>query len=229
MRNWTAAALAIAAVMLAVPSAASAEASLTVDPGATCYREQSRVFLQGAGFTPNGDVVFSRSDETLGDPIQADPAGALQPQLILPGLVKGQRQLTYLATDQTNTALSAQVSLLVTATDVVLEPAGGPPERMLTIRARGFFGGNTLYAHIVRIGKKAHKARNMRIGRVDGACRKTTARKRLFTKRTAAGTYRVQFDTYRRYRASRDVKSNFTVTVYRRAGATRASGLSPAS
>jgi hypothetical protein len=229
MRNWTAAALAIAVVMLAVPSAAAAQATLRVDPAGTCYREQSRVFLPGEGFTPNGEVVFSRGGRPLGDPIQADGAGHLQPQLILPGLVRGQSELTYLATDQTDTALIAQVSLLVTATDVVLNPSGGPPNRMLTISARGFFGGRTLYAHIVRAGKRHGKARNMRIGKVQGACRKATARKRLFTKKTAAGRYRVQFDTFRRYRASRTVKSNFSVTVFRRAGAARASGLSPAS
>lgn len=230
MRNSTAAALAIAAVVLAVPSTAAAEASLRVDPGQDCYREQSTVVLPGSGFTPNGQVVFSRDGTPLGEPIRADAAGLLQPQLILPGLVKGQRELTYRATDQTNTALIADVSLLVTATDVVLRPAGGQPNRMLTIRARGFFrdGANTLYAHIVRTGKRAGKARNMRIGKIEGACKKVTARKRLFTKRTAAGRYRVQFDTFRRYRASRTVKSNFTVTVFRRAGAARATGLSPA-
>src|SRR3954468_3866328 len=228
MRNSTAAALAIAAGMLAVPTAAAAEATLGVAPAAACYREQSKVHLPGAGFTPNGGVVFTRDGTPLGDPILADGGGQLYPQLILPGLVSGQRSLTYLATDATDASLTAQVSLLVTATDVGLTPAGGPPNRLLTIRARGFFG-KTLYAHVVRRGKKPGKARNMRIGATTGACKKVTARKRLFTTRTAAGRYRVQFDTYRRYQAKRKVKTNFTVTVYRRAGTARATGLSPAS
>jgi hypothetical protein len=229
MRNSTAAALAIAAVMLAVPAAAAAEATLGVDPAARCYREQERVFLPGAGFTPNGEVVFTRDGTPLGDPIRADAGGQLNPQLILPGLVAGQRRLTYLATDQTDSALSADVSLLVTATNVALTPAGGAPNRLLTVRARGFFGGRTLYAHIVRTGKKTAQARNMRIGAITGSCKKVTARKRLFTKKTAAGHYRVQFDTFRRYRPTRTIKTNFTITVYRRAGTARASGLSPAS
>ena len=229
MRNSTAAALAIAAGMLALPSAAAAEATLGVDPSAACYREQSTVHLPGAGFTPNGGVVFTRDGTPLGDPILADAGGQLFPQLILPGLVSGQRRLTYLATDQTDSTLNADVSLLVTATDVGLTPAGGPPNRLLTIRARGFFGGGTLYAHVVRTGKRHGRARNMRIGPISGSCRKATARKRLFTRKTAAGRYRVQFDTYRRYRATRTIKTKFTVTVFRRAGAARASGLSPAS
>ena len=229
MRNSTAAALAIAAGMLAVPSAAAAEATLSVDPTAACYREQSTVHLPGTGFTPNGDVVFTRDGTPLGDPIRADSGGQLFAQLILPGLVSGQTRLTYLATDQTDASLMAQVNVLVTATDVRLTPVGGPPNRLLTVRARGFFGGPTLYAHIVRTGKKPGKARNMRIGAITGACKTVTARKRLFTKRTAAGHYRVQFDTFRRFEATRRVKTKFTITVYRRAGTARASGLSPAS
>src|SRR6266545_3238731 len=105
MRNPTAAALAIAAVMLAVPPAAAAEATLGVDPVARCYREQSVVHLPGDGFTP--------------------------------------------------------------------------------------------------------------IGAVKGSCKKVTAHKRLFFQDTSPGHYRVQFDTFRRYKAKRNVETNFTVTVYR--------------
>lgn len=233
MRISTAAALAIAAVTLAVPAAAAAAPTLDADPSARCYREQSTVQLNGDGFTPNGVVQFTRDGTPLGDPgdpITADGGGQLVGlQLILPGLVSGQRELTYVATDQTNATLSADVSVLVTATDVDLKPAGGAPNRLLTISARGFFGGRTLYAHIVRTGKRPGPARNMRIGRVKGACKKVTARKRLFFRNTAPGHYRVQFDTFRRYRAKRDVSTDFTVTVFRRAGTARASGLSPAS
>jgi hypothetical protein len=233
MRISTAAALAIAAVTLAVPPAAVAEATLRADPSARYYREQSTVRLNGNGFTPNGVVQFTREGTPLGDPndpITADGGGQLVGlQLILPGLVSGQRELTYVATDQANAMLSADVSLLVTATDVDLKPAGGAPNRLLTISARGFFGGHTLYAHIVRTGKHPGRARNLRIGTVKGSCKKVTARKRLFSKGTAPGRYRVQFDTFRRYEARRSVETNFTVTVFRRAGTARASGLSPAS
>jgi hypothetical protein len=232
MRNPTAAGLAIAIAMLAVPSAAAAEATLGVDPSASCYRERQTVFLTGAGFTPNGTVEFSRDGTPLVDPdgpIVADAAGQVSPRLILPGLVSDQRELTYIATDKTNNALRTQVSLLVTATDVTLTPSRGAPNRLLTIRARGFFGGRTLYAHVVRTGKHPGRARNMRIAAIQGSCKKATARKRLFFHDTAPGHYRVQFDTFRRYVAKRKVKTNFAVTVYRRAGTARATGLSPAS
>jgi hypothetical protein len=223
----TTAALA-SAVALAVPGTAAAQATLEVDPVAPCYREQTTVRLPGTGFSQNGSVVFTRDARPIGDPIVADPSGQVFAQLTLPGLLSGQQRLTYVATDSANPALTAQVSLLVTATDVGLQPEGGPPHRLLTIRARGFFGrGGTLYAHIVRTGKRGAKARNLRIGRVTGPCKVLKAKRRLFSRDTAPGKYRVQFDTFRRYRSTRSVKSVFLVTVSRTAGT--AGTLSPPS
>jgi hypothetical protein len=217
--------------MLAAPAAATAQATLAVDNDAPCYREQSTVHLIGGGFTQNGPVVFTRDGSPIGDPILADPSGALFPQLILPRLVAGQKRLTYVATDQTNSALSAQLSLLVTATDVRLRPASGAPHRLLEISARGFFGGSTLYAHVVRTGKRPGRARNLRIGAVKGNCKQVQVRKRLFAGGTAPGKYRVQFDTYRRFKTKRTVETEFVITVFPTAGTARASAavVSPAS
>jgi hypothetical protein len=189
------------------------------------------VHLIGAGFSQNGPVVFTRDGSPIGDPILADPSGALFPQLILPRLVAGQKRLTYVATDQTNSALSAQLSLLVTATDVRLRPASGAPHRLLEISARGFFGGSTLYAHVVRTGKRPGRARNLRIGAVKGNCKQVQVRKRLFAGGTAPGKYRVQFDTYRRFKTKRTVETEFVITVFPTAGTARASAavVSPAS
>jgi hypothetical protein len=208
---------------------------LTVDPVQPCYREQSTVFLPGAGFTPNGNVVFTRDGTEIGDPIMADPAGQLQAQLTLPGLRDRQHRLTYVATDSTNSALAAQVSLLVTATDVEVLPEGGPPHRLLTIRARGFFrdgqgrGANTLYAHVIRRGRPARAARNLTIGRVKGRCRQVEARKRLFRRGAAPGRYRIQFDLFRRYQPKRIVETEYDVTVFRDGRPARASLVSPPS
>ena len=57
------------------------------------------------------------------------------------------------------------------------------------------------------------KSRNERIGRLTGACSKVVARKRLFSKKTKVGTYRVQFDTNRRYIADTEVRFAFTVEI----------------
>jgi hypothetical protein len=207
---------ATAFALVAAPAAGAA--TLRVDPDLPCYRETQTVFLPGSGFTPGARIDFSRDGMALSvdPPIVADAAGGINATLTLPGLLEGQDRLTYLATDSANPANTAQVTPLVSATDVQMSPQQGRPERLLTIGARGFFGGRQLYAHVVRSGRGARAARTLRIGRVRGVCKKVRAKRRLFRAGVAAGTYRVQFDTYPRYRRSRGIKSIFRVTIVRR-------------
>jgi hypothetical protein len=202
------AAAALASVAFAAPATASAQATLTVDPVRDCYLEQDRVFLFADGYTPNGMVDFTR-EGNLVESLQANPAGQIQATLRLPGLIMGQRPLTYVATDQSDPARTAQVSLLTTAVDVRVKPKTGPPNRLLRIRARGFRGGSTLWAHVRRVkrpGGGPVRVRTVRIGRVRGPCWTANVRRRLFRRGTAAGSYRVQFDTFRRYKPNRRVE-----------------------
>jgi hypothetical protein len=206
MRSLSAA-VAIASIALAAPAAVSA-ATITVEPERPCYPEQDLVFLVARGYTPNGFVDFTR-DGRLVRQLQADASGQIQANLTLPGLLTGQRPLTYVGTDVTDPARRAQVSLLTTATDVEVTPMSGAPHRMLTISGRGFFNGRTVWAHIRRTGRRtgaAARARTVRIGPVEGACKKVEARKRLFRRSTAPGRYRVQFDTFRRYKPRRPIE-----------------------
>jgi hypothetical protein len=201
------AAVAFASVALAVPATASA-ATLTVDPVRPCYLEQDKVLLVAEGYTPNGMVDFTR-DGNLVASLQANSAGTIQGNLTLPGLIMGQRPLTYVATDQAEPARTAQVSLLTTAIDVRVAPRNGPPNRLLRIRARGFRGGQTLWAHVRRVKRRGGgpvRARRVRIGRVRPDCWTANVRRRLFRRGTAPGRYRVQFDTFRRYKPNRKIE-----------------------
>jgi hypothetical protein len=205
------AAVAVASLALGAPGGASA-ASITVDPVNRCYREQGQVFLMAQGYSPNGWVSFTRDGNEV-ERLQADASGAISATLILPGLIAKQRPLTYVGTDEANPSVTASVTLLTTATDVRVSPPSGPPNRLLTITARGFWGGKTLWAHVrrVRRGERARararaRVRSVRIGAIEGACRKVRARKRLFRRSTAPGRYRVQFDTFRRYRPERRIE-----------------------
>jgi hypothetical protein len=211
-----AAAAAAATLALAAPVAASA-ATITVDPVKRCYREQETVLLVAQGYTPSGFVDFTRDGDRIAR-IQADASGAVQANLTLPGLLSGQRQLTYVGTDASDPSIAAQVTLLTTATDVTVRPVGGAPHRLLTIRGRGFFGGRTVWAHVVRLGRgaRASAARTVRVGRVQGACKKLNAQRRLFRPGVAPGRYRVQFDTFRRYRPNRPIEyDRLIVTIFR--------------
>ena len=60
------------------------------------------------------------------------------------------------------------------------------------------------------------RSRNVRVGRLRGACNALTASRRFFRRRDFRfGQYRLQFDTFRRYRASRPQKVVFPLTVRR--------------
>jgi hypothetical protein len=215
------AAVAIASVALAAPATASA-ATLTVDPVRACYLEQDRVFLLAEGYTPNGQVDFTREGNLVAR-VRTDAVGRFQGNLRLPGIIMGQRPLTYVATDQTDPALTAQVSLLTTAVDVRVTPKNGPPNRLLRIRSRGFRGGSTLWAHVRRAkrprGGGPVRTRTVRIGRLRGPCWTGNVRRRLFRRGTAAGRYRVQFDTFRRYKPKRRVEYDELFVTITRASA----------
>jgi hypothetical protein len=214
------AAVALAFAAVAAPASASA-ATLTVDPVRPCYLEQDQVFLHAQGYTPNGRVDFSRGGNLI-DTLDADPAGQIQGTLTLPGLIMGQRPLTYVATDQADPARTAQVRLLTTAVDVRVRPKNGPPNRLLRIKARGFRSGSTLWAHVRRVRRRGGgpvRTRTVRIGRLRSPCWRANVRKRLFRRGTAPGRYRVQFDTFRRYKPNRRIEyDELFVTITRASG-----------
>ena len=211
------ASVAIAIAAIAAPAAASA-ATLSVDPDRRCYREQDTVFLMAQGYTPNGFVDFTRDGELV-ERLQADSSGAISGDLTLPGLITGQRDLTYVGQDVADAARRAEVTLLASATDVRVSPERGAPNRRLTINGRGFFGRNeVVFAHVVRMRRGANaaarRARTIRIGRVKGACRRIQARKRLFRRNPRPGRYRVQFDLFREYKPNRKVQyDGLVVTI----------------
>ena len=214
------AAVALASVALAAPASASA-ATLTVDPVRACYLEQDKVFLLAQGYTPNGIVDFTREGNLVAS-VDTDPSGTFQGELKLPGLIMGQRPLTYVATDRSNPALTAQVTLLTTAVDVRVSPRNGPPSRLLRIKARGFRGGSTLWAHVRRVrrgGGGPVRTRTVRVGRVRGPCWTANVRRRLFRRGTAPGRYRVQFDTFRRYKPNRRIEYDELFVTITRASA----------
>jgi len=63
--------------------------------------------------------------------------------------------------------------------------------------------------------RRGQSKRNLKIGRVKGACGNLTTRRRLLPQDAAVGVYTVQFDTFRRYNADRPVKDAYTITVSR--------------
>jgi hypothetical protein len=211
------------AVIGSLTAAATADAAtLAVQPTDDCYRDGSQPVLFGGGFTPNGGVdITSDGDRINAGPIPTNATGNFGAQLTV-RLASGERVKTYSAIDRFNSSITASIPLRITATDVALSPRSGRPGRRMRIRARGFTTGRTLYAH-VRRGRRYRK--NIRVGRLRGACHKLRARKRLISRTARTGTYLVQFDTRRRYSRRTRPRIRYQVTVFRVFG----SGASAAS
>jgi hypothetical protein len=200
---------AAAATLMAVSVPAATAATMTPVPAKKCYRDEESVNLEGTGFSPNANVTIEKDGVPFPHKPVTSPTGEFLAQLTF-AQSSGQSRRTYTATDTVDPGLEATTRLTVTALTVRIEPQTGEPGKVLRIGARGFTDGKTLYAHIVRRGKRP---RNVRIGRLKGPCAKLVARKRLFRANAPLGSYTVQFDAHRRYRRGTEVKYPFSVDV----------------
>jgi hypothetical protein len=201
-------AVAVTLAALAAPSAAHA-ASLTTDPAKPCYRSGESVNFVGSGFTPSSTANLTR-DGVFVSPIPTDGTGQFNASLRLQQ-DSGTQIRTYTATDANNPTLSASVPVTVSAVGVALSPRTGSVSRRFRIRARGFPTGETLWAHIVHRRAKRH----VKVGRLRGACHNLRTRMRLLTQNARLGRHRIQFDTFRRYKRDRAVKTAYTIRVVR--------------
>ena len=201
-------AVAVTLAALAAPSAAHA-ASLTTDPAKPCYRSGESINFVGSGFTPSSTANLTR-DGVFVSPIPTDATGQFNASLRLQQ-DQGTQSRTYTATDANNPTLSASVPVTVSAVGVALSPRTGSVSRRFRIRARGFTTGETLWAHIVHRRAKRH----VKVGRLRGACHNLRTRMRLLTQSARFGRHRIQFDTFRRYKRDRAVKTTYTIRVVR--------------
>jgi len=208
--------------LLMGPANAHAQ-SLALDADRGCYGPGQRISLTGYGFTPDGDVALSAGGQQLGIGI-ADYDGIFAASLRAPALPFFEAELRFTATDQTYLLNRASTVVRLTSLGVRVTPATGDPARPRRIRARGFFGGRTLYAHV----RRGDRVRNLRIGPLRGACRRADATRRLFPPSTDPGAYKLHFDTSRRFEPGVGgvARITYAVTIAsapNRSGAERAS------
>jgi hypothetical protein len=205
-------AVATVATALTVPATASA-ATLEIVPDQPCYGSGQTVSLLGTGFTPNlmSGIVVTKDGESIG-PLTTDATGAFNGSLRL-GQANGRRTSMYTATDTSNPTLTASDQITVSEADVGLRPKSGAPGRRVRIKAVGFTenGGKRLWAHVTR----NDKTRNLPVGRLKGACKGITKKRRLLPRNAKVGVYNVQFDAFRKYRPRRAQSVSYTITVRR--------------
>lgn len=179
--------------LLATPSAASGQ-NLALDPDRSCYAPHQVISLTGYGFTPDGDVALSAGGQQIGIGA-ADYDGLFSARLRAPALPFAEAALRFTATDQTYLLNRASTLVRLTSVGVRVTPTTGDPARPRRVRARGFFTGSTLYAHV----RHRNRVRNLRVGRLSGPCRRVDATRRLFPPGVDPGAYTLHFDTNRRF------------------------------
>jgi hypothetical protein len=214
-----AALLSIAALTaLTVPAAAQAPGpAIALDK--KCYQAAPTgaasgedVSFTATGFPANGPVVIARDGTRLGT-LTAGPTGTVTGGLSAPRIdPKNGRRFSITVTSQVNPAITKTVHPLATVLDVSVKPKSVKTGVKRKISARGFnvSGAKYLYAHVRGRAKK-----NIRLGRIRGACGKSKAKKRLLKRNAKTGVYTVQFDTHKKYKKTRIPRVTFRITVSR--------------
>lgn len=219
------AALIFAAVALAAPAGAQA-ATLGPATPKPCFGTGDAVPLVGSGYTPDAAVQIARDGALIGTGM-ADPAGNLAGFASVPTLPRPEQQSTYTATDQANTAnVGTSPPILLSQLKVGIRPARGNPRKPRRIKTRGWtIRGTSVFAHV----RRGRYKRNFAVGKLKGACRTSSKRVRLFGSEAGAGVYRVQFDTYKRFKSKRAQRVTFKITIFRTIRRSSTSGASAAS
>lgn len=206
---------ALAAALVTGPAAAQA-ATLEVRPAKACFGSSDKVSLVGSGFTPRKSVNIFRDGRILNrsrgkiEPIDTDAMGRIAVVATVPDLKRAVQSSTYSARDTSDSSLRASVDVRLSDLRVSIRPDDAVADRPRRIFGRGFTArGRTLWAHVVR--KKFR--RTFRVGKLKGRCRTAAGTRRLFGRNAVRGTYRVQFDAFKRYRPSRRQRIRFSVAI----------------
>jgi hypothetical protein len=196
----------LVALALVAPATASA-ASLSVNK--QCYGPGDEVAFSGVGFTPSGPVALSVGGQQLGVGT-VNPVGEFEVSLAAPDIKGKRRTDTFTATDQTDLSVTANAPVRLTSLNVKVTPKNGNPAKAKRIVARGFTNGKVLWAH-VRRGKAK---RNVKVGKLKGACKTLDVRRKLFAADAKDGLYNVYFDTKRKYSSKTRPQVGFQVIVF---------------
>lgn len=198
---------ALLAACLIAPASANAQ-YVEIESDRACYAPGQVVSLTGYGFTPDGDVALSAGGLPLGFGI-ADYDGMFRATIRAPRLPFFQVELRFTATDQTYRLNRASTTVQLTSHGVRVTPTTGDPSHPRRIRARGFFGGRNLYAHI----RRGDRVRSVRVGRLTGACRRIDVTRRLFPAGVDPGSYKLDFDTNRRFLGEAASQISYAVRI----------------
>lgn len=209
MRNHLALVLAAVGALAAAPSVAGA-AAVSVDR--TCYSDASQrqdlVSFSGEGFAAGKPFTVTLDGKPLaGGAGTVDSAGDIDGSFIAPKL-KTISKTTYehvytLALSDGTTSSTTTFTVAKLFAD--FKPSKGNPKTLKVVFNLFGFGlqgdvNPTIYVHYVAPNGKVKKTRSLGHGR--GACgsRKKTAKQSLFGFNAVHGSWKLQFDTSKKYK-----------------------------
>jgi len=200
------AALAVSLVLGASVSAAGAAGVPAIAVAPKCVvnakpASGSPMAVAGSGFTPGDSIALSAGD-TSGN-ATANAAGQFSVLIPAPTLATfgaGAKKFTITAQDETSGTGSASTTAWVANLAFSTNPSVAKPSKVVHFSFSGFKRGAVIYGHYLR----GHKVvATQRFGRATGICGLLKSKARLFPLRNPpSGTYKLQFDDSRGYRAN---------------------------
>lgn len=198
-----------------IPAASAGAATLTADQA--CYVQKSRVQLTGLGFGAD-DMIFVQGNQVF----QSGPADVGGGFLVtfaapLTGTIKpGSKAFRITATDQvTQVSASVEIRVAVATFGTSLGFASATKPRQWTFSGMFQHPGKPIYGHFRFKGKTYS---DHRFGVPTGPCGELKVKAPLIPgTRARAGTWTVQVDFERRYRATTKPRLTGKATVFRTA------------
>ncbi len=156
--------------------------------------------VSGSGFTPGDTVMVATTDSSAEAPVAA--GGTFSVTITAPTLSHagpGSAQFTLTARDMTNGTATAAVTFSVANLAFRTDPASATPATHVRFSFSGFKPDAPIYGHYLLGGKVAA---TVHFGTSQGSCGLLNVRARLFpVLHPRFGSYKVQFDDSRTYRA----------------------------
>jgi hypothetical protein len=188
----------------AIAAAASAAPSITLN--GACYvnarpKIGAPIAVTGSGFTPGDTVMVATTGATASAAVGTD--GTFSVKITAPTLGRSgpaSAPFTLTARDLTNRTTTATAAFSVANLAFQTVPASATPATRVRFSFSGFKPDAPIYGHYLLGGKVAA---TVRFGRSQGSCGLLSARARLFpASHPRFGSYKVQFDDSRSYRAN---------------------------
>ena len=177
-------------------AAAQGTAKITTDRGCYARGDQIKVSLSGM---PAGELVDVRVDDDVAAPeLPVDAQGNATTSVTAPD---GRPPRPVPIRAQVSLQVLAETTVRLSVPMVQMSPTSAKPTTRVSYSLTGFPGSGAIYAHVARGSKHL---RTVRLGTPPAPCGELVARvPQLPLSRPAKGSYTVQFDQQRTYRAGR--------------------------